>query len=290
MPIDILISTGSLTGFPLSRTFDLARRAGADGVELMLTGRLARGGPTQIRALERRFGIPVRSVHTVMRLREPSPHQAADDIVTSARFTRCLPACEVLVVHVPNTPSPHTTGARLWFDAIETARTITEPGRTRIAIENTGSLKRSDPAAFLDDPDRLHGLAEEWGLAITYDTSHAASRAWDVVACAAHLAPHIANVHLSDYGCRTFPVGLANALLRDHQMPGAGTLPLHDVLAALAETGYTGLVTLELSPVALRVPWRPAAERRLRAAVAGVRASITGSGHTHRHTRHPGRA
>lgn len=287
--MEILVSTGSLTGIPLRCAFDLARRAGADGVELMLTDRLVRGGPGRIQELQYRTGVPVRSVHAVMRLREPSLHQAAEDILLSARFAHSLTTCQALVVHIPNAPTLHAPGTRLWFDAIETARAMTEQGPTRIAVENTGRLRRSDPNPFLDHPDRLLRFAQEWGVAITYDTAHAASQGWEVLEVVTRLAPHLANVHLSDYGRRTFRLGLANALLRDHQLPGTGVLPLNDVLARLVLAGYDGLVTLELSPVALRVPWLPSTERRLVAAIGRSRAAIFTALRAGRTTHHPHR-
>lgn len=287
--MDILVSTGSLTGIPLRTAFDLARRAGADGVELMLTGRLVRRGPERIQVLEDWTGVPVRAVHAVMRLREPSLHQAADDILLSARFAHSLAHCDTLVVHIPNAPTLHAPGTRIWFDAIETALAVTEQGRTRIAVENTGRLRRSDPDTFLDHPDRLLRFAQEWGVAITFDSAHAASQGWDVLDVVPRLAPHLANVHLSDYGRHTFRIGLANALLRDHQLPGSGVLPLDDVLAGLVQAGYDGLVTLELSPVALRVPWLPSAERRLAAAIGRCRAAIFTALRAGRTTHHPGR-
>ncbi|MBX5444369.1 sugar phosphate isomerase/epimerase [Sphaerobacter sp.] len=287
--MEILVSTGSLTGIPLRCAFDLARRAGADGVELMLTSRLVRDGPERIQALEHQTGVPVRAVHTVMRLRDPSLERAAEDILISAHFAHRLANCDALVVHLPSAPTLHAPGTRIWFDAIDTALTVTEQGRARIAIENTGRLRRSDPEPFLDHPDRLLRFAQEWGVAITYDTAHAASQGWDVLEVAAPLAPHLANVHLSDYGRRTFPVGLANALLRDHQLPGTGVLPLGDVLDRLVRAGYDGLVTLELSPVALRVPWFPSTERRLAAAIGYCRAAIFAALRTGQTTHHPRR-
>ncbi|MDI3339754.1 MAG: sugar phosphate isomerase/epimerase [Sphaerobacter sp.] len=274
MAMDVIVSTGSLTGMSLPRIFDVARRAGADGVELMLTARLVQQGPERVRELERRFGVAVRSVHAVLRLREPSARQGAEDIVASARFARALSACETLVVHPPTVSSLHTLAASRWFDALETVRAMTDDAPTRVTIENLGRLRRSDPPSVFDHPDRLRWVAQEWGVGVTYDTAHAASRDWDVVATAGRLAPYLANLHLSDYGRRDFPVGMANALLRDHQLPGSGVLPLEALLFHLARTGYRGLVTLELSPVALGVPWRPAVERRLRGAITHCRAAI----------------
>lgn len=259
---------------PIKAMFRTAQRVGADGVELMLTPRLAAAGPARVTELERLAGVPIRSVHSIMRLGRTSPRREADDIVSSAVFASQLRQCQVLVVHTPRTSGLHTVDARLWLDALEHAGEILRDSPVALTVENSGRLRASDPTAFLDHPDRLRWFAEEWGVGITYDTAHAASRDWDVVASAVKLLPHLANVHLSDTGQHTYAFGMANAFLRDHRLPGRGTLPLEALIRLLASVRYDGLLTLELSPVALRVPWRRAAERHLREAILACRETV----------------
>jgi sugar phosphate isomerase/epimerase len=64
----------------------------------------------------------------------------------------------------------------------------------------------------------------------------------------------------------------------NHRYPGAGTLPLTDLLADLAAGGYGGPVTLEVNPFALRFWWPPAIRRRLAQAVAWMRDAIADPG------------
>ena len=61
---------------------------------------------------------------------------------------------------------------------------------------------------------------------------------------------------------------------RDHQLPGHGVLPLDDVLLRLAQSQYDGLVTLELSPVAVQAWWRPASLKRITEAIERCRVSM----------------
>lgn len=288
--MDVTFSTGSLTGFPLRTIFHIARSVGADGLELMLTPRLAAENPVRVQDLERHYDVPIRSVHTILRLTRATPEQAAADIVDSARFARNLPHCSSLVVHTPETYSLHTAAARTWLQAVETALELTRPFGPVIAIENSGRTRASDPTSFLDHPDRLRWLSEEWGVGITFDTSHAASRDWDLLAVTAKLAPHLSNVHLSDFATRTYRVGLANAFLRDHQLPGRGVLPLASLIQTLATFAYDGLLTLELSPFALRVPWRRSSERLLRDAVAFCRAAAAAKQPSTERSKHRGRS
>lgn len=283
----IAFSTGSLTGVPLPTTFNIGRRVGADGVELMLTSRIASRSPSHIRELEQRYELPVRSVHTIMRLTDASPEQLASDIIQSAHFARSLLQCTVLVVHPPAVQSLHSTAANKWLSAIESALDLTEDLSLQVTVENVGRLSNDDPATFFDHPDRLLRLAQEWQLGITYDTSHAASRDWDIVEAGARFLPRLSNVHLSDYNQRSYRPGLANAFLRDHQIPGEGVLPLDDFMGRLVTGGYDGLLTLELSPLALHLPWLPSAAARLRRSIDLCRAAVSADLPAPQRSRHP---
>ncbi|HEU5424840.1 MAG TPA: sugar phosphate isomerase/epimerase [Nitrolancea sp.] len=267
----IICSTGSFAGQALSTRFRLARAAGTDGVELMLSPRLVRGEPREVRRLEDEHHTPVRSVHSVLRLRDVSSEQAADDITTSARFAAQLHHCRVLVVHPPQVDSLHDTAGRHWLEALEASAEIGARAGFAIAVENLGQLTRRGTASALDHPSRLKWLAEEWDVALTFDTSHAGSRGWNLVEVSDLFGPRLANLHLSDLGARTYRWALTNALVRDHRLPGTGTLPLRSLLEHLASRHYSGLLTLELSPLALRAWWRPSTLARLRAAVLNCR-------------------
>ncbi len=286
--MDITFSTGSLSGYALSSMFGIAQRVGADGLELMLTGGLLRYGPELVQSLEHEYGVPVRSVHTVRRLRRPGPERIAEDIVASARFAAALGHCAVLVVHPPGSPGLHSAEARAWIGAIETARAIGEDALFRVTVENHGQAAVSGTPSFLNHPERLRWLAAEWGLGITFDTAHAANQGWDIVATAARLRAHLENVHLSDYGRRSYRSALANTLLRDRQLPGTGTLPLDSMIQALAGSGYRGLVTLDVSPLALGALWRWPVEGLLRQAIASCRVGETADHPSAEQSKHPG--
>lgn len=240
----------------------------------MLTPRSSRIDPEYVRGLEERYGVPVRSVHTIMRLRPTPSETLARDIIESARFASRFPHCQALVVHTPQVQSLHDPAARIWFDAVSTAADISQRGNVAIAIENSGRSSIRTPTWAFDHPHRLLWLTEEWDLQITYDTSHAASRNWELLDTLKAFVPRLANIHLSDVAERQYRFGLWNAMRRDHQLPGDGTLPLDDLLAKLAQTQYDGLVTLELSPIAVRAWWRPASLRRISRAIERCRHSI----------------
>jgi sugar phosphate isomerase/epimerase len=270
----LILSTGTFPGFSVESTFGLAREAGVDGVELMLSPRSYHIDPDYVRQIEERYEMPVRSVHTILRLRRASPDVVARDIVDSARFASRFPRCKTLVVHTPEVQSLHDPAARVWFDAVKTAVDISDRSGFSVAVENSGRSTTKTPTWAFDHPHRLLWLTEEWDLHITYDTSHAASRNWELLDTLKAFLPRIANIHLSDAADRQFRFGFWNAMRRDHQIPGHGILPLDDVLLKLAQTQYEGLVTLELSPVAVHAWWKPASLKLISDAVTRCRASM----------------
>jgi sugar phosphate isomerase/epimerase len=75
----------------------------------------------------------------------------------------------------------------------------------------------------------------------------------------------LVNVHFSDMGSRmplaSFPP--ARKMLDQHRFPGTGDLALSTLLAALGQGGYTGPVTLEVSPFFVSFWWLPSVRRRL---------------------------
>ena len=268
----LLLSTGAFPGFSIENSMSLARDVGADGVELMLTPRLSRIEPDYVRTLEDRFAMPVRSVHTTLRLRRTSPEVLARDIVQSARLASHFLECDVLVVHTPHVQSLHEHAGHVWFDAVNSAVEVSSGAQFAVAIENSGRSTANTPTWAFDHPHRLLWLTEEWDLRITYDTAHAASRNWELLDTMRTLLPRIANIHLSDViTTHNSRFGLVNALTRDHQLPGQGTLPLDELIARLAHAQFEGVVTLELSPLAVRAWWRRTAVRRISEALVRCR-------------------
>jgi sugar phosphate isomerase/epimerase len=184
-----------------------------------------------------------------------------------------LPGCDVIVLHPPLTgPSPSPALNR-WLDAISVERELVNPA-LRLAIENRAENHDGVSPQLLDDFERMRAIAGEWDLHLTLDLAHAASTGHDLLQAIDMLAPRLVNVHLSDAVARQYRGGLRNGLLRDHQVPGSGLLPVEAVLDKLVDVGYKGLVTIELSPVSLHAWWPTTAKRLLAHSVAVVHSAI----------------
>lgn len=250
--MEILLSTGSLTPRTLRDSAGIARRAGADGLELLLNGRLLAAGPERAAAVAAEEQVPIRSVHPPIRFWKQRGH-THDDLIAAAEYARAIPSCDVLVMHAVAGPGLHTEIGRQFFRTVEEVKSLLRGSNTRLAIENRGTMQPQPRMGFLDKLQNLYRVCEEWDLDITLDTSHAASFGVDIVAALDIVFPRLANIHLSDRREEPPAItsGVMNSLTREHQLPRAGALPLGTFVRRLHARAYRGMTTLELSPAAL---------------------------------------
>jgi sugar phosphate isomerase/epimerase len=271
----VTLSTGSLFGYPLDRILAIAAALGLDGVEVLLTDALLAAGPDMLAARAARHGIPVLSVHFpfIGRRTEAEFHAAYEQ---TAAFAAALPACEAVVVHTTLATSLHGAQGIAYLQALRHAQQRLRGTRARVSIENRGVSVVPARPAYLDDLLNLRRLAEEWDFGLTYDIGHAASWGLDIGRALDALGPRVGTIHLSNSRARGWPLALPglHSHLRDHQPLDSGLLPINDLLGKLALRRFAGLVTLELSPLALHWPrpWR--ARDRLADSVARCRAGL----------------
>ncbi len=277
--MDILLSTGSLTPRGIGSAASIARQAGADGLELMLTNRLLSEGPEAAIHATEMHQVPIRSVHPPIRFVNARQHVHAD-MIAAANYARRIPGCRVLVMHAVGGPGLHTERGRAFFHTIGEVTEILKKTGVRLAIENRGTVQPRPRLDFLDRLQNLYRVCEEWNLGITLDTAHAAAFGLDIIAALDVVYPRLANIHLSDRRDEPPAIasGILNSLTREHQLPGSGALPLALFLQHVRAKGYRGAVTLELSPVAL-ASWRSLhALQRTWNAVSFVREHLSPAG------------
>ncbi|MGI8689437.1 MAG: sugar phosphate isomerase/epimerase family protein [Thermomicrobiales bacterium] len=274
--MEILLSTGSLTPRGIGDAASIARQAGADGLELMLTSRLLAAGPEIVFEAAKKYQMPIRSIHPPIRFINARQH-VHTDMRAAAAFARETPGCRTLVMHAVGGPGLHTERGRAFFQTIGEVTDLLKKSGVRLAIENRGTVQPRPRLDFLDRLQNLYRVCEEWDLDITFDTSHAASFGLNIVSALDVVYPHVANIHLSDRRDEPPAIasGVLNSLTREHQVPGTGALPLGLFLQRLKTKEYRHAVTLELSPIALAA-WRSqSALDRTRAAVSFVREQIS---------------
>ncbi|MDQ2784869.1 MAG: sugar phosphate isomerase/epimerase [Chloroflexota bacterium] len=274
--MEILLSTGSLTPRGIGDAARIAQQAGADGIELMLTRRLLAAGPAVVSGAVTTHDMPILSIHPPIRFINARQH-VHTDMLAAAAFAREIPGCRTLVMHAVGGPGLHTEHGRAFFQTIGEVTELLKKSGVRLAIENRGTVQPRPRPDFLDRLQNLYRVCEEWDLDITFDTSHAASFGLNIVAALDVVYPRVANIHLSDRRDEPSAIasGILNSLTREHQLPGAGALPLGMFLQRLKTREYRHAVTLELSPVALAAWRNQSALDRTSAAVSFVREQIS---------------
>ena len=230
--IRIGMSTSCVFPLPLEEAFRLARLAGFDGIEIMVTGDRATQDAATLRALSRSSGMPILSVHAPVLLATQfvwgvSP---ATKLERSSALAQAVGATTV-VVHPPF--RFQSRYARVFE---RTADDLGERYGVDIAVENMFSwtLGGREMRAYSPSPSPTDLDVR----AMTLDFSHAALAGRDALELALAMSSRLRHVHLCD--------GLGGTLFDEHLVPGRGSQPVAEVLGYLAKTKWSGSVVAEV--------------------------------------------
>ena len=269
------LSTGSLYIYPLQNIFRLAREAGFDGVELVVGPEVLWRGGAEVRRLADDHGLTIFSLHPPLFCLPgwQDYRKATRKLIALAKES----GVSLIVLHPPNADEWKHRHSRAFLDALDMGQRTLAGTPIRLALENP--TPPSHGQRLLTDPAALRAFAQTHDLPLVLDTAHAGylphPLEWVYQFCDGRLA----NVHLSDVAesCPLPDIFGLHTCFKRHQFPGEGRLPLADLIHRLAADGYQGPITLELSPVALRIWWPPTVRRRLRQVVAWFREMLGSS-------------
>lgn len=230
--IRIGMSTSCVFPLPLEEAFRLARLAGFDGIEIMVTSDSATQDAAELGSLSRRYGIPILSIHAPVLLATQLVWglRPSVKLERSAELAREVGA-RTVVAHPPFRFQPGY--ARVFEGMVEEVA-----GRygIEIAVENMfpigvggRSVRAYSPSPYPTDLDVS---------AMTLDFSHAAIAGRDGLEFALAMGERLRHVHLCD--------GLGGTVLDEHLVPGHGSQPVGEVLAYLAASGWDGAVVAEV--------------------------------------------
>ncbi len=272
----VSLSTGSLYIYPLRWTFALAKRAGFDGLELVIGPEVDWRGADYVKRLTQEFQLPILTVHPPL-----YAYRGWDLINTTyapymekaLAVTQAVGA-KLMVIHSPRaTRYDEGIGKEFVEKAVLTRNAINGSG-PRLGMENGAKFSGQDDTRILRALPELRAFADKHDFSMTLDTAHVGTFELDLLDSLDFFDGRVGNVHLSDL--RDVPHWMMNqprlhSYYRQHQFPGAGKLPLRAMLHELKVRGYDGPITYELSPLAVHAltPWR--VETKLREAVEFVR-------------------
>ncbi|TFD50495.1 sugar phosphate isomerase/epimerase [Cryobacterium frigoriphilum] len=235
--IRIGMSTTCVYPLPTEHAFRLAKLAGFDGLEIMVTRDEGTQDAAGLRALSERFALPILSIHAPVLLLthfvwgldprvklEKSAQLAADVGATT------------VVVHPPF--RWQTDYAENFLDIV---REISTGTGIEIAVENMFPWKIGSKT--------LKAYSPGWNPttmdcdAVTLDFSHAALSGVDSLQMATALGERLRHVHLCD-GSGSSDEG---KIFDEHLLPGRGNEPVADVLHQLAVADWTGQIVAEVN-------------------------------------------
>ncbi len=260
--LKLSLSTGSLYLYPLHTIFKMAKEAGFSGVELVAGPEVLLRGGKYVRELSERYALPILSLHP------PLPPFSELDVKIIAPWLVELAwevHCPLVILHTPKVIDLNGKLGRSYLETVVKSRWRVEGTATKIAIENRVFSREQDWDYALGDLRELRAFADEHDLALVLDTAHAGTSTYSLTEAYRFFDGRLANVHLSDirYVPPLLDIPRLHNSLKHHQMPGCGWLPLVGFLRELVVNGYSGPVTLEVSPLALGIWWPPRVRHNL---------------------------
>jgi len=231
------MSTTCVYPWSPERSFAMAKEAGYDGIELMVTRDVRTQDPAALIELSDRFELPILSVHAPVLLisqfvwgRDPRVK-----LERSAELARAVGAPTV-VVHPPF--RWQRTYAERFLDLV--AATSDEYATT-IAVENMfpWTVRGRTMAAYAPHWDPSDFDCD----AVTLDFSHAALSGQDGLELATRFGSRLKHIHLCDGAAPTED----GTPFDEHLPPGSGSQPIAETLTALAASGWDGQIVAEVN-------------------------------------------
>ncbi len=225
--------------YPLSTEhgFRLAREAGYDGVEVMVTRDERTQSAEALLTMSERYEQPIISIHAPVLLlthfvwgRDPKIK-----LEKSAELAASVGA-ESVVVH-----PPFRWQAEYAEDFLDIVRQTAADHGVHIAVENMFPWKAAGRSmkAYMPGWDPTHFDCDD----ITLDFSHASLSGQSSMDLALGFGERLRHVHLCD-GSSSSDEG---RIFDEHALPGHGTQPVAEVLAMLAAQKWDGNVVAEVN-------------------------------------------
>lgn len=229
--IPVALSSASVYPLTVHDAFSVAHDLGYDGVEVMVTNNYVSQNPDMLAQLSDKYNQPIVAIHApTLLLTQQVWGKAWNKVEMSAAMAAEVGA-ETVVVHPP---FRWQTGYAENF-AEGVLRIAGEYG-VRIAVENMypWRVRGREAKAYLP---HWNPVPQDYD-AVTWDFSHAAIAGMDSFEEIKSLGDRLSHVHLTD--------GTPNGK-DEHLLPGQGTQRCAEALGHLAESGWRGIVAVEVS-------------------------------------------
>ncbi|MFT4030361.1 MAG: sugar phosphate isomerase/epimerase [Protaetiibacter sp.] len=235
--ISLGMSTTCVYPFAVEHAFRIARMAGFDSMEVMVTNDPVTQDAAKLLEISERYGLPISAIHAPVLLlttfvwgRDPQVK-----LERSGELAAAVGA-DAVVVHPP---FRWQSGYAQNFERI--VRQTARNSGIEVAVENMfpWTVRGRSMKAYAPSPDPLDLDVDH----MTLDFSHASLSGRDSLEMAIAMGSRLRHIHLCD-GKTSAADG---AILDEHLLPGEGTQPVAETLQYLARTGWTGNVVAEVN-------------------------------------------
>ncbi|MCS0500270.1 sugar phosphate isomerase/epimerase family protein [Protaetiibacter mangrovi] len=235
--ISVGMSTTCVYPFAVEHAFRIARMAGFDSMEIMVTNDPVTQDATKLLEISERYGLPITAIHAPVLLlttfvwgRDPQVK-----LEKSGELAAAVGA-DAVVVHPP---FRWQSGYAQNFERI--VRQTAKNSGVEVAVENMfpWTVKGRSMKAYSPSPDPLDLDVDH----MTLDFSHASLSGRDSLEMAMAMGPKLRHIHLCD-GATSAADG---AILDEHLLPGEGTQPVAETLQYLASIGWDGNIVAEVN-------------------------------------------
>lgn len=234
--IKIGMSTSCTFPKPTAQSFQIAKAAGYDGIEVMVSTENDSRNPHHLNALAHRLELPVMSIHAPVLFYTQFVWGTKPDekLKRTVELAHAVGA-ETVVVHPPfRWQGAYATRFEELVTQLERESGITMAVENMFPWNVAGSQK-----AYLPGTNPVEMNVDS----ITLDFSHAALSGDDSFEMAKAAGGRLRHIHLCDGQA---PDG-KKRLFDEHRMPGEGGQPVAKTLRYLADRGWDGQVVAEVN-------------------------------------------
>lgn len=233
----LCLSTGTLFQLPLREVFGIAKEAGFEGIELLISPSCCKPYDlAEAFSLSERV-LPVKVIHSPF-FRFKHWWGKISSLRKAILWGRVLGA-SLVTFHPPSWFNLELI-FWLWILLKKDFSKEKAPGlELAVEIMPVFDSRRRLSGYFWNNPRNLSHLAKKKGLGLTLDITHMGTRTADIIPFFSSLYDPdlVKEVHFSDWS----PKG-------QHLFPGRGDLPIVRFLSLLKRLNFQGILTVELTP------------------------------------------
>jgi hypothetical protein len=220
----------------LNETFNIAEKAGFDGIELDCSRLEISSEDIYLSSVD--HDIPVKSIIVPRAtFTKPVHYLLHGDMDAHLVFHTFKP--KLIVFGIPNTPILKDLSTFMFRDRVLYYKELY--GNGTLCVENGAPMGSLNVQPIMD-VKKIRDFCYEHDVFMTFDVSNCAASGRDIIHTYDMIWPRVKSVHISDFGGHSG---------RGHMTPGGGLLPLGTLFSHMAANGFDGMISVELNPTEL---------------------------------------